>query len=955
MKKSIVLKKRFLLFIIFISLLTNIFGQDKYWQQQVNFKIEVSLNDVSHSLDGRVKMDYYNNSPDTLSFIWIHIWPNAYKNDRTAFSDQLLENGRTDFYFSSEDKKGYINRLDFKVNDVTAQIIDHPIHQDIIKLILPHPLAPKTSIKIETPFYIKLPLNFSRGGHVGKTYQITQWYPKPAVYDKLGWHPIPYLDQGEFYSEFGNYEVQITLPSNYVVAATGNLFSTSTDPTSFINNSSSKINPKLTLKYKPFLQKKSVEIYTTPSSQNNKTVIYKQNNIHDFAWFADKSFIVKTDTMHLVSGKVIKIASYFQPIQNNYWKNSLKIIKQSILTRSNYLGEYPYENMTAVQAALGFTGGMEYPTITAISPVKSAVELESILEHEVGHNWNYGILATDERTHPWMDEGINTFYDNRYYSNASNIENKESKNKLGFIERKLPDRTAIFVADNLYSRQKDQPIETSSEKFSTVNYTTIPYFKTGEWLKLLENKIGKRLFDSCMQTYYGRWQFKHPYPEDLKKIFVEISGQNLDYEFELINKKGILPDSIIKKDIKLAAFFNFNNTTKHNYVFVSPAIGTNIYDNLMLGVLIHNYTLPSERFQFFISPLYATGSKQLNGLGRLSYNWYPQHNGQNIELSLSGETFTNASFTDSINNKKYLRFSKIVPSIKYIFSKDPRSSLTKFVQWKTFFIKEQGLLFTRDTINLKDNITYPSESRYVNQLRFVIDNERALYPYKAEFKAEQSSNFLRFAFTSNYYFNYAKGGGLSLRFFAGKFLYLGDNTFIKQYQTDSYHLNMSGPNGNEDYTYSNYFTGRNEFTKFSSQQIMNRDGFFKVRTDLLSNKIGKTDDWLMATNFTTDVPKSINILSILPINIPLKFFVDIGTFAEAWKKNAPTGQFIYDAGLQLSFFKEVLQVYIPLFYSKVYSDYFKSTITGNRFFKNISFSIDIQNFKLKQLIPQIAF
>ena len=952
MKKSIVLKKRFLLSIIFIFLLTNIFCQNKYWQQQVNYKIEVSLNDVSNTLDGYVKMDYFNNSPDTLNFIWIHIWPNAYKNDKTAFSDQLLENGRTDFYFSSEDKRGYINRLDFKVNSVTAQIEDHPLHQDIIKLILPHPIFPNTNIKIETPFHVKLPFNFSRSGHVDQTYQITQWYPKPAVYDKMGWHPIPYLDQGEFYSEFGNYDVQITLPSNYVVAATGKLISSTIEITSSLN----KIKQKSALKLKPFLQKKFTEVNIIPSSLNNKIVTYKQNNVHDFAWFADKSFIVKTDTMQLVSGKVVKIAAYFQPIQSNYWKNSLKIIKQSIVTRSNYLGEYPFENMTAVQAALGFTGGMEYPTITAISSVKSEVELEGLIEHEVGHNWNYGILATDERSHPWLDEGINTFYDNRYYNTGNNIVIKETTNKLGFIKSKMPDREDIFVADNLYSMQKDQPIETSSEKFSAANYNTIPYLKTAEWLKILENKLGKQLFDSCMQTYYNRWQFKHPYPEDFKNIFVEITGKNLNVEFELLNKKGNLPGSIIKKDIKLATFFNFNNTAKYNYIFVSPAIGTNVYDKLMLGIIIHNYTLPSKRFQFLVSPLYATGSKQLNGLGRLSYNWYPQNNGQNIELSLSGETFSNSTFTDSINNKRFLRFSKIVPSIKYIFSKkDPRSSLTKFVQWKTFFIKEQGLLFTRDTINLKDNITYPSESRYVNQLRFVIDNERALYPYKAEFKAEQSSNFLRFAFTSNYYFNYAKGGGLSLRFFAGKFLYLGDNTFIKQYQTDSYHLNMSGPNGNEDYTYSNYFTGRNEFTKFSSQQIMNRDGFFKVRTDLLSNKIGKTDDWLIATNFTTDIPKSINILRILPVKIPLKFFVDVGTYAEAWKKNAPTGQFIYDAGLQLSFLKEVLQVYIPLFYSKVYSEYFKSTITENRFFRKISFSIDIQNFKLKHLMPQIAF
>ncbi len=130
---------------------------------------------------------------------------------------------------------------------------------------------------------------------------------------------------------------------------------------------------------------------------------------------------------------------------------------------------------------------------------------------------------------------------------------------------------------------------------------------------------------------------------------------------------------------------------------------------------------------------------------------------------------------------------------------------------------------------------------------------------------------------------------------------------------------------------------------------------FKVRTDLLGDKIGKTDDWLAAVNFTTDFPKAINPLQVLPIKIPLKIFVDIGTYAEAWNKVAPTGKFIYDAGLQISLFKNIVQIYVPILYSKVYADYFKSTITEKRFVKNISFSIDVQNISLKKLFPQFAF
>ncbi len=119
-------------------IIQNTIGQSlSYWQQKVDYNIQVALNDVDHSLDGSVQIKYYNNSPDTLKFIWMHLWANAYKNDKTAFSDQLLENGRTDFYFSNEEAKGYINRLNFKVENLSAEIQDHPEHQDIVKLILP--------------------------------------------------------------------------------------------------------------------------------------------------------------------------------------------------------------------------------------------------------------------------------------------------------------------------------------------------------------------------------------------------------------------------------------------------------------------------------------------------------------------------------------------------------------------------------------------------------------------------------------------------------------------------------------------------------------------------------------------------------------------------------------------------------------------------------------------------
>lgn len=923
--------------------------QTAYWQQQVNYHIDVTLNDADHSLDGYIKMDYINNSPDTLTFIWIHIWPNAYKNDRTAFSDQLLENGNTDFYFSRNQDRGYINRLDFKVNKATAKTADHPAHQDIIKLILPQPLLPKSGCTIETPFHVKLPNNFSRGGHMNNAYQITQWYPKPAVYDRKGWHPIPYLDQGEFYSEFGNYTVQITLPEKYTVASTGIMQEK--------NISSHTVTKKIPVveSKKPVPGKKTVPATTTVTvNENLQTLRFVQNNVHDFAWFADQHFTVKTDTLQLSSGRIITVNAFYYPTNEKIWRNSISFIKHAVLTKSKWLGEYPYDVVSVVEDKRD-NGGMEYPTITFLSSGETEKSLDFVINHEVGHNWFYGILASNERVHPWMDEGMNTYYDTRYMnqqykSGSADIISGNSK----FVQQRMPDDVLQALMQSLIALKKDQPIETRSEKFSEINYNGVAYGKTGMWMQLLEKEFGTAVFDSCMHVYFQRWAFKHPYPEDFKAVLEEVSRANLDSSFALLQKKGNLTDHQVKKDIRLSAFFNFKDAAKHHYIFAAPAVGYNFYDKYMLGIALHNYSLPASRLQFAAVALYASKSKQFNGIGRIGYSWFPGNNGQKAELSLSGSSFASNIYIDSVTTPHYLRFSKVVPSFKFTFAnKDPRSTLTKFIQWKTFVINEQQLLFTRDDILQIDIITYPFVSRYINQLQFVWDNNRKLYPYRGAIQADQGKDFVRLNFTGEYYFNYAAEGGLKMRVFAGKFFYLGDKTFVKEFETDIYHLNMSGPKGYEDYNYSNYFVGRNEYDKFSSQQIMIRDGGFKVRTDLLSNKVGKTDDWLAAINLTSSIPKSINPLSVLPVKLPVKVFFDMGTYAEAWKKNATTGRIIYDAGVQLSLFKDVVNIYVPLIYSKVYSDYFKSTIPEKRFVKNIAFSIDLQNLSAKKLFPQL--
>src|SRR4030095_5462770 len=320
-----------------------------------------------------------------------------------------------------------------------------------IKVVLPDPLLPGQKVILTTPFHEQLPYNFSRGGHEGDSYQLTQWYPKPAVYDRDGWHPMPYLDQGEFYSEFGSYDVRITLPANYVVAATGEL--QNEEEIEWLK-SRSNFDIVETVKTSGFLKPTITTTKNIISSAATKTLRYKQDRVHDFAWFADKYFVVAHDTLQLASGRVVDSWSYYHPENKEVYKNSASYIKDAVRFRSNLIGEYPYNVVSAVEAQMGFPGGMEYPTITSITRTMNPKDLDEVIEHEVGHNWFYGILANNERVHPWQDEGINSYYDKRY-----------TDWKYPVTKHYLEIGEPMFL-NALAKKRKDQPIETPSVDFA---------------------------------------------------------------------------------------------------------------------------------------------------------------------------------------------------------------------------------------------------------------------------------------------------------------------------------------------------------------------------------------------------------------------------------------------------------------------------------------------------------
>lgn len=938
--------------------------QTRYWQQELDYQIDVTLDDRQHSLDGTLHLKYTNHSSDTLRFIWFHVWPNAYKNDRTAFTDQQLENGSTRFYFSDEEERGYLNRLNFQVDDVTADLEDHPSYIDIVKLLLPTPLAPGGTASIQTSFHVQLPAIFSRSGHADQHYQIAQWYPRPAVYDRNGWHPMPYLDQGEFYGEFGRFDVRITLPENYVVAAPGKLLNEEEEKWLAARDNFSFVPKKQKIKTKAGGIKVITE-KTPPSAARTKTLHYQLKQAHDFAWFADKRFVVKQQDCLLPSGKTVKLQAFYLPGDSAAWQHTLRYASEGLKKRSEWIGDYPYDQFSIVESAVSTGGGMEYPGITLISSELKGPLLEYAVTHEAGHNWFQAALGSNEREWPWLDEGLNTFYDNRY-SRAK----PDSSGELSIFGGMASLAEAMeLLVENAEQTHTAQPIGLSGEAFSATNYNLMAYSKAAQWLEALEDSLGTALFDQCLRTYYQRWKFKHPTPIDFQQVCEEVSGRSLAAHFQKLQDPHAR-FSPPRRGFRAGFLFSKNNLRQTfrghaaHTLLISPIVGYNKYDQFMVGALLTNITLPVPRFQYLFTPMYATGSQSLSGLGLVNYSVYPAGGRfARIDIGVSAARFHIGQFTDPDEKDWRFGMDKLVPGIRLTLREaGARSTRERFVQFKSHFFREEGLSFRRDTVivgldtTLVNRYGKQSNHRSLQQLRLVWQDYRALYPYRAELKLEQGRDFVRVAFTGNYFFNYAKGGGLHVRFFAGKFLYTGGKTFTKQFDTDRYHLNLTGANGYEDYTYSDYFVGRNEFDGWMSQQIMERDGGFKTRTDLLAAKVGRSDDWLMAMNFSTTVPDRMNPLSLLPVKIPLKIFADIGTYAGAWDRNANTDRFLFDAGLQLSLLKETVHIYLPLVYSQPFKEYIQSTIPKKeRLLRKISFSIDISNFQFRKINRNLGF
>ncbi|MEO7768655.1 MAG: M1 family metallopeptidase, partial [Ferruginibacter sp.] len=494
------MKKLLVVFLVFS--VNNLIAQDNYWQQQLRYKINTELNEKEKSLSGSVSIVYKNNSPSTLDFIWFHIWPNAYKNGSTALMQQIKSDPDRRNKLDKYDA-GSIEGLSFTVNGKSAATEAHPNpdYIDILKLILPGPLKPGDSVTIQTPFKVKLPSYFSRSGFADGEFMICQWYPKPAVFDKDGWHEFPYLDMGEFYSEYASYDVAIKVPSAYVVGATGTL------------QTPDELELYKKIGKKNIANRDGQPVLYKPVSENaTKTLSFSASNVPDFAWFADKEFVIQYDTVQLNTGKIIDAFSYYHNRPQTTWNNGIDYIKDGVKKYSEWIGEYEYPVVQAVEGPKNnSSGGMEYPMITLITSPDAKIEtLDAVIAHEIGHNWFMSMLGSNERAHTWMDEGLNSYFQFRYEAEKYRANSIFGAALPASVKTLPADQFLNLVYQNLREIPMQTAMETPADKFTgSQEYGLISYVKTAVWMYLLESEVGREKVDKAFQHYFMKWKDKH--------------------------------------------------------------------------------------------------------------------------------------------------------------------------------------------------------------------------------------------------------------------------------------------------------------------------------------------------------------------------------------------------------------------------------------------------------------
>lgn len=995
-----------LVFLLFIT--TIAFAQNRFiklnqanWQQHVSYKIEVKLADETNTLIGNISMVYTNNSPNDLTEIYMHLWPNAYSSRNTAFAKQHLENGKTDFYFAKPDEQGSIDSLNFKVNN--AKINWNLTNDvDIALLTLNEPLKPGQYITISTPFYVFLPKVYSRMGHEKQLYCITQWFPKPAVYDVNGWNPIPYLDQGEFYSEFGNFDVSITVPKNYVVAATGNL--QNEEEKLFLN----------TLAIKPATE------YEVPpiSSSEFKTLRYIQDSVHDFAWFASKEFNVKKGEIALQNGKTIETWLFAKNINSE----GINYINEGVKYYSDHIGNYPYNLAQVVITPLEAGGGMEYPTITNCAGID-----RTTIIHEVGHNWFYGILGSNEREHPWMDESLNTYYESRCTQEkkdadiAKNGKKKDVLNDVFNLNLEGFGQARLLYAISA-RKNEDQAGNLPATDYTDFNYGAIIYAKNPLSFYMLQNYLGNEMFDGMMHAYYEKWKFKHPLPNDFKNHVESFTGKDLSWFFDGVlsstqkmdykivgrkkdivtirNKTGFvvplsvsdnnnnklfegfegtknfefristpqkldkLQNIVIDQKTTSIDLYKQNNSLKKPFtirflpalenpnkrqIFCIPLYAWNNYNHSMLGVHLSNDVFPLPKTEISFTPLYSFTTKDWNGYLNLAKNIFPKHEGtyKKVKIGLNMSRFATIGliqkgyWLNGVETDFFMNstYEKFEPYIELHFNQKTARSLFSNV------LKMRHVTVLENKQNSGYFNNWDNQSISAVDVTHSFKHNMKVYPSAANVNLQIGTfnyNYGRISadFTQGILYK-DKGKTATIRLFAGTFISHQNNN----YNQERTFFQAGGTTGKFDYFYDEAMFGRaenNQQQTLLARQVINRDAGFRNFVG-----IGSSNTWLTSANLT--IP--------FPFKLPIGFYSDVvfweeSSFAPQTNLTIYETKLTFSGGLYLNIAKNIFQLYLPFFASQDVLEFWKENGGLNHPFERASFILNLNALNPVKIVKE---
>lgn len=489
----------------------------EYWQNNANYIIKVELNEEESRITGETTITYTNNSPDELGFIWLQLDQNLFNENSRGQATIPLEDSR---YGSSDSEfKGGFSFSEVSFSD--GSTAKYHINDTRMRVELPQPLKPKgdsTSFTISFSFTIPEYGADRTGilqGKQGNIYAIAQWYPRVCVYDDiLGWNTEPYTGPGEFYLEFGNYNVEITAPASHIVVAGGEL----------LNPEEVWTSTQLDRYKKAFNSDRTVMIRSAsevadPNSRPSKKSLtwkYKLNRAHDFAWASSKAFIIDGAKINNPSGKTALALSAYptESNGNNAWERSTEYTKASIEHYSKKWFEYPYP--VAVNVASN-VGGMEYPALSFCGYDAKAGNLWGVTDHEFGHNWFPMIVGSNERLHAWMDEGFNMFI------NAISTE----EFNMGEYHKRFGNTNSMTRA---FSQTNLEPIMSTPQSMKERNMGILAYYKPAFGLRLLRDEIiGQERFDKAFRKYIEYWAYKHPTPDDFFRTIENETGENLSW------------------------------------------------------------------------------------------------------------------------------------------------------------------------------------------------------------------------------------------------------------------------------------------------------------------------------------------------------------------------------------------------------------------------------------------